>query len=497
MATQISDVVYCPDLDTRKIPGALTEMSGWAPLQSGFYGSAAVVDKWTVASLATLAKTFPNVAGGTVRFLVFSDNNIDEYSSTGSKTNRGTGYTDYGKWSAAQWGDRIIATNYLDVVQTSTGTSFGALGGSPPKARLVAANVNFVMLAATNDGSAAYADEVFWCALRNPELWTPSIATQCGRFRLLDAPGHITQLVAYRDKFYAFKENSIFVGEYVGPPGIFQWRLVSSRIGACGKLGQGVVECNDKLYFAHVTGFYEFNGSQLVNVGKPCWRTILNTVGYGGNPKTGTTGTPLSTLRMVADDVEGIVWIMGYTLSSPDYTSHAWGYNVVANKWSEFGEDGTYADMEWPATWVQTNQSDMRTFLGSAANVFGRVWRVSGAYPTNKLHELRYPYDWAIAGTLTTGLAGSTEGSSTVTGVQYRIVAGSETVPFASCTLTGYVSETLLTGAQSATATVNAELERFDGMQSSRLHRAALTGTVGKTCILAGIGIEFAPPAKR
>lgn len=495
---QVADAVYCPDLDTRKIPGALIDMYRWAPLANGMYGSSGIADMWTVSGIADLAQTFRSPTG-LCRFLVFGivggTGVIDEYSSNGTRTNRATGLTASSAWSATSYGNYVIATNYADVIQASTGAAFSALAGSPPKARLIASNINFVMLACTNDGTA-YEDEVWWSGLRNPLTWTPSLATQCGRIRLLDTPGQITQLVAFRDKFYAFKENSLYVGEYVGPPAVFQWRVISARVGALGWRNQGVVELDDKLYFAHTTGFYQFDGAQLRNVGSPVWRTILNSVGYGGNPKVdAATGVALTNNRLCADDVEGVVWYMGYNLSGEtDYTSFAWGYNARSDKWAAHGAaSNTTEELH---TWVQTNHSDMRTFLGTAANVLGRVWRINNE-ATSKLQQLLYPYDWNDAGTLTTGLVGDDNGSTTVTGLHYRIVAPSETVPFASCTFNGYASETKLTGAQSATATVNADLERFDGLQSARYHSATITGTVGKKCVLAGFGFDQAPSAKR
>jgi hypothetical protein len=76
-------------------------------------------------------------------------------------------------------------------------------------------------------------------------------------------------------------------------------------------------------------------------------------------------------------------------------------------------------------------------------------------------------------------------------------VEGSSAAPFASCTFYGYASETLLTNEQTATAAVNADLERFDGTHDSRFHKAVITGTVDKTCVLAGFGFETALRAKR
>ena len=69
----------------------------------------------------------------TSRFLTFRKQDIDEYSSAGVRTNRGTGYNAATTaWSAAAWGNQIIACNYLDATQSSTGAGFSGLGGSAP-----------------------------------------------------------------------------------------------------------------------------------------------------------------------------------------------------------------------------------------------------------------------------------------------------------------------------------------------------------------------------
>ena len=51
--------------------------------------------------------------------------------------------------------------------------------------------------------------------------------------------------------------------------------------------------------------------------------------------------------------------------------------------------------------------------------------------------------------------------------------------------------------AQTATATVNTELDRFDGRLSSRFRMARLTGANGKVGIVSGVGIESKPFGKR
>jgi hypothetical protein len=280
---QITPVYFAPDIDTAwsSHPGALSAINALAPLQSGIYGSVG-----TAAYLSALTGTdhltaylFRQVAG-TVRLLTFRKQNIDEYDSSASRTNRGTSYSaSTTDWSAAAWGNQIIACNYLNNTQSSTGGAFADLGGSSPKARYVAANLNFVMLADVDDsGSNVYSDMVWWCALQNPASWTPSIATEAGNVRLLDAPGPIRQLIAYRDTFVAFKDNAIFVGEYVGPSFVFSWRLVSNRVGCIAP--KSVVELDGKLYFLHSSGFWEFDGQTLRNVGLPVFQSFLTANNY-------------------------------------------------------------------------------------------------------------------------------------------------------------------------------------------------------------------------
>ena len=59
------------------------------------------------------------------------------------------------RWRFVQFGETLIATNYDDNPQTATvasGSAFADLGGTPPKAKYIAAVRDQVMLGYTNDG---------------------------------------------------------------------------------------------------------------------------------------------------------------------------------------------------------------------------------------------------------------------------------------------------------------------------------------------------------
>lgn len=76
------------------------------------------------------------------------------------------------RWVFAQFGDYVVAVNANDnpqVFQLASSTAFDDLGGSPPKARLVAACGDFLFLGNLTD----YPNRVQWSALNDITGWTP------------------------------------------------------------------------------------------------------------------------------------------------------------------------------------------------------------------------------------------------------------------------------------------------------------------------------------
>lgn len=80
--------------------------------------------------------------------------------------------TDEERWMFAQFGDYVVAVNANDnpqVFNLISGTAFDDLGGSPPKARLVAACGDFLFLGNLTD----HPSRVQWSALNDITGWTP------------------------------------------------------------------------------------------------------------------------------------------------------------------------------------------------------------------------------------------------------------------------------------------------------------------------------------
>jgi hypothetical protein len=503
---QYVDVKFTPDTDTnwKVAPGALTYVNALAPLQGGMLGSMGTANYFTAATLTgsnhLTAQTFRQI-NGSVRFLTFRTADIDEYDNAASRTNRGTGYTAT-MWSATAWGNQIIATDYVDAPQSSTGAGFSALSGSPPKARMVASNVDFVMFADVNDGgSNVYSDMVWWGGLRNPATWTPSPATQAGNQRILQAPGPIRALVAYGKNFVVFKDNAIIVGEYIAGKYIFGWQMVSSRVGCVGQ--NAVCELDGKLYFLHTSGFYEFDGQQIRNIGIPVFQSFLTEAQYvSGTASTNValsgTGTGIGKVIAVADDIEGVVWFeTAATAATPLSTTVFYGYNPRCGKWGRT-QTTSKVNNVYPSPMVRTTSSDMQAFLTDAT---GRFWFVSNdSVDGTTLKSVSYPYATNLGCTYTTGVWGDQEDGAKNQRIYLRHRPGSTALTVAAdvtASITGYADEAQNTAYTTVSSVFNVEYQALDHTADARYKTMTAGYASGKKIILAGMGLNEVRTGKR
>lgn len=263
---------FQPDLDAT-VPGVLTECTNLVPYQNGFGPPPQLFD----AGLGSLGADC--LGGAWVRKLddssrVFAGTTaaLFEAGSSWSDVSKVGGYNGNAetRWRFAQYGNYSIATNRVDAVQVSESGAFADLAGTPPKATIVETVAGFVMLFDYNDGVNEYPDG-WWCsALNNHASWSASIATQAANGRLLDTPGPIRAGKRLGKEIVAYKERSMYMGFYDGPPVIWRWQLVPGEVGAVSQ--EAVVEAtvNDVPVhiFAGFNDFYIFDGSRPVSIGK-------------------------------------------------------------------------------------------------------------------------------------------------------------------------------------------------------------------------------------
>ena len=203
------------------------------------------------------------------RVFAYTDLNIYELSGTAwiSRSKPG-GYTTgpVNKWRFCQFSNDSIATNYANPVQVSTTSgAFADLAGSPPKAAICETVAGFVMLFDTNDGVNQFRDG-WWCSgLYDHTAWTPSAFTQAANGRLFDTPGKITAGKRLGSSVVAYKQKSMYLGQYVGPPVIWQWTQITDDTGAYCQ--QAVVSTGGVHYFLGENGIFAYDGSRPQPIG--------------------------------------------------------------------------------------------------------------------------------------------------------------------------------------------------------------------------------------
>lgn len=502
---QITPLRYAPDEDTAWLAnkGACSWLNGFAPMNRGTYGTVGTA-AWVGSSGGISggdvlhAQLFRKVAG-TVRLLVFRDQNIDEYDNAASRTNQGSGYSaSTTDWTAASWGDQVIATNYYDAPQSSTGSSFSALSGSPPKARLVAANELHVMLADYDDGVNQYADGYASSALMNPTSWTASTANQSARNRLYSPPGPIRALVPWKNKsFVAFKDNSVHLIEYVGGDLVFTARTLSYSIGCHS--AHGVVQLGEVLYFYHSSGFWSWDGSNFVDVGRSVINKFNQYVGYTPYQDTYLPMTSYSgpaKVQAVSDEIENMVVFCTTAFAST--LLHQWSFalNTMTGKWGRWMEhSGAVAN---DIRYVVGSTADAQAFKASSparlpyiyvgassasAKYFGYPLAISALYA-----QYTQPY-------IETGMIGDYDVARTVNGVYVRDLANNQSF---GIEVDGLSAENW-TQIGAAAGAWNAELARFDLRVPGKFHQITITPTNSTACEIGGIGLQYAEkePSKR
>ena len=510
--TQAIAVYYAPDIDNAwsVAPGALADINMFAPLQQGHYGSMASANYFTSSTLTgsdiVSAYMFRKV-DGTVRFFVNRATNIDEYDSSATRTNRATGLTSSTDWAMCAQGNAVIACSSASATQVSTGAGFSALGGGSLKAAHCASNFGFVMLANTDTS----ADQVWWSALYNYASFTPSIATEAGNQRLLEAPGPITALASFRDGFVAFKDNALFVGEYTGPNYIWRWRMISNRVGCVG--GKAVTELDGKLYFLHTSGFYEFDGQTINSIGTAVNQTFLLASGFSAGFYDGavsfSSARGIAYTQAAADDIEGVVWFNApYTKSGGVSTgSQLFGYNPRSRKWGRAGNTAFGGQLTTGASITSTfgylvnaTTADVQAFK---ADKTGRIWMVWNDSGGSTMQSLRYPIatsfpnDASSIAAFKTGLFGSDDGSARVTQIHHRTMPGTTVDNSISVLVTGYSNENKLVTNGTSTGAVNTEFDVADVNISSRYRNISYQWSYGAKTILAGLAPVFKPGGAR
>lgn len=471
---------FAPDADPTT-PGVVTDCTMLEPSLRGMKGAPSAVDtEYTALAGTCMGAALVTKLDGTKRMFAATQTKLYEGSSGSWTDQSGSTYTgaSEARWTFAQWGDVTIAQNGVDAAQTSSSGAFATLTAMP-KAELMCTVAGFVMLANITDSGYQNADG-WWCsALYDYTNWTPSIATQCARGRLFDDPGSLRALHPLGENVVAFKERSMFLGQYVGPDVIWSWSRVPGDIGAYSQ--ESVVSDGVALYFWGGDDFYRFDGTRPVPIGSAVKSWFAQNVAHQYIDKT----------LGAYDKRSGLVrWY--YVPSGQSTVTACIVFNTRTGQWGRANRaiESTVAYVSSAITWDSPGILTGVTWDDTAHTQSwdSPFWLASTESPAivNASHKLQTLTGVSASSSLTTGDFGDDDRYSLLRRVRPRYADSPDTA-----SMTAYYKSDAGDGATTG-ETVSADDGKFDVLQSARWHRVKFgwTGDVETTGYTADLVAE-------
>jgi len=254
---------FMPDNDPMT-PGIITDCTNLVPTLRGYAGGPSGVD----VGMSALAAAALSAA-----LVVRLDASTRLFAGTATKLyeKSGTAWADVSRvaaynastvypWRFAQFGNTSLAVNKGDVIQSSSTGVFVDL--TAPKAAVMCVASGFVLIGNTNEATYGDSTNRWWCsAYRNQADWVPNIATQCTTGQLVDTPGAITAMRPFGDDVVVYKDRSMYVGRYVGAPGVWQFNMVQGEIGTSSQ--EAIADVGTAQIFIGYEDFYLMNGNYI------------------------------------------------------------------------------------------------------------------------------------------------------------------------------------------------------------------------------------------
>ena len=179
------------------------------------------------------------------------------------------------RWMATNLNGLVVATNGFDTPQMwplsagipSTSTPFRELQNWPANAKCKSIRAFRTFLIGLNWSRTNQEPRlVKWSTEAEqgnaPSTWDETDATlDAGEYELSDTPGDIIDGLPLGDSFLIYKEDSIYVMNYVGTPYIFSFKLLSPTVGALSK--EAIKEFDGGHFFIGNSDCYICNGQTV------------------------------------------------------------------------------------------------------------------------------------------------------------------------------------------------------------------------------------------
>lgn len=473
---------FAPDLDP-VTPGVITNCSQLIPTLKGMEGAPTAIDGGIDAlAAATRGAAYVTRLDDVRRLFAGTQTKLYELSGTSwvdvSKVGDYTGGAE-NRWRFAQFGNVSLACNETEKIQFSSSGDFADITQAP-KARMLETASGFVLAFGCNDTAiGGDRSDSWWCSnIYDYATWTPGSGNQAAYGYLLDTPGEIRAAKRLGQDVVVYKERSMYLGRYVGPPVIWAFQLISSDVGALSQ--ESVVDTGTAHLFISRDNFWIFDGSQPRPIGAPIREWFFANSDSTYRYKT----------QAYYDKFTDRVWWFYAPNGSGGVLTDAVVYHIGSGKWGYaqvtvecildyFTAETTWDN--WPPGSAGTYEDipdvsyDSPYFDNDASTlaVFGT---------DHKVATLAGP---CTSSTLTTGDFGDEAQVQSLSGVKPRFISRPTTATLTNYTKM-YSGDTATTGSSIA---INSN--KFDVLASARYHsfRLATTGDFE----IVGIQPDLAP----
>lgn len=477
---------YAPDVNPTT-PGVIVDCVSYVPSLKGMKAAPSAVTGTLATALSTacLGAAVCRKLDGTTRFFAGTATALYEGGAT-SWTDRtravGGAYTGGAdtRWRFAQFGNVSIATDKTDTMQFSSAGAFANITGGI-KAAIVETVGDYIVACDTNEGT--YGDCTNrWFVTPDYANWTPAIADRIATGILTSSPGGIKAAKRFGDSVILYKERSMYIGTFTGPPTIFEVRELPGEVGTATQ--ESVVfigtQSDPRHIFMGYEDFYMFDGARANPIGQSVKETVFSDINRQYQYK-------ISTLH---DRTNSRVYFFYPSSSGAGALDRCVVYNYKTDKWGR--DDRT---IECSVDWIAAGYTydDYGTLFSTydtnvTVSYDSAFWLGAGAQvPSifNTSHVVQTLTGAAGTASITLGDAGDEVTYSTLRRVQPRFL-----VKPTSATMTNYY-RTELGDTLTADSTLNMVNGRFDPLRESRWHRVKI-GTVGNS-EMSDMRMDFEP----
>lgn len=226
-------------------------------------------------------------------------------------------------WDMDQYGQHLIATNGVDAVQfvdVDSGTAFGDLAGSPPKARIVKTVGDYLMLGRTEN----YPTGIEWSGLNDDTFWTHG--QRSSDYQVFPDGGFVTGITSV-DTGLIFQENAIRRFQQTADRSIFNFQRTEDGQGCIAP--HSLVTVNATAYFVSRAGFRKAGpdtGFQSAPIGlEVVDKFFQDSINLGR----------MAAIWGVADPLRPrVFWLAPAAGSTSAQLSVLLCYDILANRWT-------------------------------------------------------------------------------------------------------------------------------------------------------------------